>query len=193
MKALLNLIVPGKGKVFINTVEADKYKYIIGYVPQDNQLLPWQTLRENVDLWRKESGNKKPFITDDILELMELADHGHKHPSNLSGGMQRRASLARGLATQTEILCLDEVLVSIERGLRKKIMMQMRKYIKKNNISAILISHDYEEAVYMSDRIYVLSAAPTEILKTINILEAERDLSFFDSDAFESYAQKMVS
>ena len=72
-------------------------------------------------------------------------------------------------------------------------MIEMRQYIKDHNISTLLISHDYEEAVFMSDRIYILSASPTEIVKTIDITEQPRNLSFFDDPSFEVYAQRMVS
>jgi ABC-type nitrate/sulfonate/bicarbonate transport system ATPase subunit len=193
MKSLLDIVPVSQGEILINGDSANSYSNIMGYVPQDNQLLPWMSVEANIELWRTESKNNNPNATLDILEVIGLNKHKKKLPKELSGGMKRRTALARALVTSTEILCLDEVLVSIERGMRRELMLKMREYIKKNNITTLLISHDYEEAIFMSDKIYVLSPSPTVILKSIEIEAEDRTIDYFNTNAFENNAKKLVS
>ncbi len=195
MKSILGIIEPSEGNVVLNGVHAKDYSKIISYTPQDNQLLPWLTVEQNIELWIKESHSDKVSLGN-ILEEVELSSHKHKFVKQLSGGMQRRTALARGIATKADIICFDEVMVSIERGMRRKLMAYLRNYLKQNNITALLISHDHEEAVYVSDRIIVLSAAPTKILKEINVVKSlgdERNIELFDKDVFLATSTKLVA
>ena len=193
MKALLGIVKTKQGEIIIDKAHSTDYRKIVGYVPQDNQLLPWLSVEENIEVWRSHSQNRNEESTTEILKVIGLYEHRNKLPKELSGGMQRRTALARGLFTNTEILCLDEVLVSIERGMRRDLMIRMRDYIKKNNITTLLISHDYEETVFMSDKIYVFSPSPTVILKTIEIKSANRDVEYFSSNEFDVNAKKLVN
>lgn len=193
MKALLGIVETKHGEIKIDKAHSGNYNKIVGYVPQDNQLLPWLTIEENIELWRYHSKNQNEDSTTEILKIIGLHEHRNKLPKELSGGMQRRTALARGLVTNTEILCLDEVLVSIERGMRRDLMIWMRDYIKKNNITTLLISHDYEETVFMSDKVYVFSPSPTVILKTVEIKSANRDIYYFTSKEFDVNAKKLVN
>lgn len=192
MKATLGILKVNQGVITISSTEAELYQRVIAYVPQDNQLLPWLTIEENVDLWRVESGNNEKSHTADVIKLVGLEEHSNKLVKELSGGMTRRAALARGLVAKSNLLCLDEVLVSIERGMRRELMTAIRKYVKDNQITTLLISHDYEEAVYMSDRIILLSPSPTEILKEVSLETQDRDLSFFDSNEFLQKSGELI-
>ena len=195
MKSILGITGPSKGSVLVNGMVAKNYTKIISYTPQDNQLLPWLTVEQNIKLWLKESNADKVSISD-ILEEVDLSNHKSKLIKELSGGMQRRTALARGMATKALIMCFDEVMVSIERGMRRKLMMYLRKYLKDNDITALLISHDHEEAVFLSDRIVVLSPAPTKILKEIDVnsyVGRDRNEELFDKDVFLSTCTKIVA
>lgn len=217
MKLILGINTPTKGYVKIAGLDAEKYQLPISYVPQDNELLPWLSVKENIEIWSKNA--KEPGLSStEILELVELSSHSQKFPNTLSGGMSRRTALARGLATQSEILCFDEAMVGIEKTIRHKLLYNLRKHIKEKNSTAIFISHDYEETIFLSDRIIVFSPPPSTILKIIDLqgisgkFERElvvnyqidinkielynivdRELIFFNSNIFkEAYNQLMI-
>lgn len=196
IKAILGIISPLQGTVKINGVIAHDSTTKIAYVPQDNQLLPWLTVQGNIDLWQKES-KQNHFSTKQLLELVRLSNRDSFLPSELSGGMARRAALARGLSLNSEILCLDEAMVGVERSFRKDLLIAIRNHLKINNVTTIMISHDFEEAVFMSDKIYVLSPSPAEIINIINTYDCgmpeTRDLSVFDSEPFSKTTHHLVN
>jgi len=196
MKALINQISPeDKNSIRINGDSASEYSKPIAYTPQDNELLPWLNVYNNIRLWWKDSMNTDENIIDEILDLLDLTFAKGKLPQALSGGMARRAALARCLATRSEIMCLDEVLVGIQRGFRRSLMVNTRRFLTKNSITTLIISHDYEEAVFMSDRIVLLSPSPTVIstppIQVKSILGPNRNLNTFDSPKFNSISKQM--
>ena len=197
MKGVLNSISPEDPKsILIQEQPASNYSKSIAYTPQSNELLPWLTVRENIELWANDSGNENKRIVDEVLLLLDLVDAQHKLPKELSGGMARRTALARCLATKSSIMCLDEVLVGIQRKFRRDLMINLRAFLQKNGITTIIISHDYEEAVFMSDRIVVLTPSPTKIAKppimVNNFLERSRTIKTFDVKSFEEASKQIV-
>ncbi len=197
MKLVLGINVPTKGTVKIGSIIAGQYKRAISYVPQDNELLPWLTVKANIEVWSERSANDS-FSTSEVLKMVDLHNHAEKLPSMLSGGMARRTALARGLATKSEVLCFDEAMVGIEKTMRYKLLTSMRSYIKNTNATAIFISHDYEETILLSDKIIVFSAPPTSILKTIDVSNLisglQRDNLFLASFKFkEIYNQMLIT
>ena len=196
LRSVLGQIEIESGNVQINGKVASKFKEPLAYTPQSNELLPWKTVAENVDFWYSQT---LPFRTDNsispdkALELVELDKQKHFLPKHLSGGMERRAALARCICTNSEFMLLDEAFVSVERRLRRKLMYDIRNSIKANNMTALIISHDYEEAVFMSDRILKLTANPTSISKihTVNLPE-HRTIDIFDSPIFEKDMLEVV-
>ena len=189
LKAALGILLPAAGKVRIGNVEASEYSFPIAYVPQGNELLPWLNVVENVGLWHRESAKKslvrtalEPKVTIDTVGLTQAET---KMPHQLSGGMMRRTALARCLATHATICLLDEAFTSVERRLRRKLMVGVRAHLKQNNMAALLVSHDYEEATFMSDRVVFLTAVPAEISKVVVVnLPPERDDELFQDEQF---------
>jgi NitT/TauT family transport system ATP-binding protein len=195
IKALLGQL-PFEGKISIGGAPSFLYKKPIGYVPQDNDLLPWKTVHQNVELWHSEQadGELSGLPSDQALALVGLQLAADKKPAELSGGMQRRSILARALATNCELMLFDESFISIERPLRRKILTALRQYIKDRKITCISISHDLEEAVYMSDRIITLTANPTVATADIvNILPTQRDADIFDQRIFIEQTLALVT
>lgn len=198
MKGLLNLVVPENlNSILIDNTPANQYSKPISYTPQSNELLPWLTVRENIELWANDSNNDDIEIVDKVITLLDLKDAQNKLPKELSGGMARRTALARCLATKSSIMCLDEVLVGIQRSFRRSLMVNLRAFLKKNQITTIIISHDHEEASFMSDRIVVLSPSPTTITKppivVSDYLDNSRDVQVFLDPKFEIVNQQIVS
>lgn len=196
LKAVLGQVILNKGVVLLEGLPSDKYTKTIAYTPQDNQLLPWLTVEENVTLWSEESLKNRqsiPYSVAHALEVVELTRHKLKLPAHLSGGMARRAALARALATHADIFALDEVFVSVEKRIRKKLMVSIRNHVKERKITTLLISHDYEEAVFMADRIVVLSPGAGDIRKIVRVqLPEHRDENIFDSDVFKTSSMELI-
>lgn len=195
MKLVLGIYTPIYGSVKINNTNADEYQHPISYVPQDNELLPWLSVKENIEVWSKHSPNAT-LTVQKVIDMVDLHQHSTKLPSALSGGMSRRTALARGLATKSEILCFDEAMVGIEKTMRHKLLFNLRNHVKKNNATAIFISHDYEETIFLSDKIIVFSPPPTVISKTIDVNalsnNAERDNNFLGSTIFKEIYNQML-
>lgn len=171
IKLLLNIHQTQRGEILIDRQKVRDYIKPIAYTPQDNELLPWLSVYENIKLWAKETGNTS-FSIDDILALVDMIQHKDKLPAVLSGGMARRTALARTLATESDIFCFDEAMVGIEKNLRHKLLVEIRKYLKNHNKTAIFISHDFEETIFLSDRIFLFSPPPTIISKEIVVNES---------------------
>lgn len=167
-------------------------------MPQENELFRWLNVRDNVDLWHRESARRTKsrtgISTDEALKLVELTDAVNKMPFELSGGMARRAALARCLATHARIMLLDEPFTSIERRLRRKVMAVVRGHLKQHGMMAAFVSHDYEEATFMSDRIVFLTAVPSQVSRIAAVaLPEKRNVDLFDSDLFRQAMMKIVS
>ncbi len=195
MKLVLGINSPDSGSVKIGDQSAGQYKNAVAYVPQDNELLPWLSIRDNVKMWAQKTNNLRSV--DQIIEMVGLQNDTHKLPNMLSGGMARRTTLARGLATQSDILCLDEAMVGIEKTMRYALLINIRNHIKKLHKTAIFISHDYEETIFLSDRIIVFTPPPTSIAKEINVAantdNSERDNTFIGSIFFKDIYSQLLS
>jgi NitT/TauT family transport system ATP-binding protein len=195
MKLVLGINIPTEGSVKIGDFAAMQYKMPISYVPQDNELLPWLSVRNNIEIWSKNSSNSN-LSSREALEMVDLLGHSDKLPAVLSGGMARRTALARGLATKSEILCFDEAMVGIEKSMRYKLLYNLRTYIKENNVTAIFISHDYEETIFLSDKILLFTPPPTTVSKTIDVValsnNAERNNDFVGSSFFKEIYNQML-
>lgn len=196
MKLILGINTPNNGVVKIGNTKAAEYKLPISYVPQDNELLPWLSVKGNIEIWAKNTTNSN-LTSQEVLQMVDLQNHSEKLPGVLSGGMSRRTALARGLATKSEIFCFDEAMVGIEKTMRHKLLINLRKYIKKNGATAVFISHDYEETIFLSDRIILFTPPPTVVSKTIDVTalsnNAERDNAFLNAPLFKKIYNLMLA
>jgi len=150
-----------------------------------------------VELWHKHSLQKclrqVAMTPEEALVNVEMTEARQKMPFELSGGMARRTTLARCLATNAEIILLDEAFISVERRLRRNLMVTIRSHIKRQKTTAVVVSHDFEEAAYLADRVIFLSALPAQILavKKVN-LPVERSSKLFDSEDFLKATMNLV-
>ncbi len=138
----------------------------IGYIFQEDRLLPWETVYNNIAL-------VKDIIDEDlilsILDILQLKDFKDKYPHQLSGGMRQRVSLARGFYYEPKILLLDEPFKSLDYDLRMNLLQFFISYYVKNPITVCFVSHDIDEAILLAHKIVVLSKKPTSILEEIEI------------------------
>jgi ABC-type nitrate/sulfonate/bicarbonate transport system ATPase subunit len=153
-----------------------------GVVFQDHRLLPWLTIEQNVGLGLKKSRNGDGRSTvQEHLELVGLKGFEKSYPHHLSGGMSQRAAIARALVNRPRILLLDEPLGALDALTRMYMHQELERIWEQEGISMIMVTHDVDEAIYLSDRIVIMSSRPGTIKRIIPVdLARPRDRASFD-------------
>lgn len=158
----------------------------IGMIFQEPRLFPWLSIRDNVAFCfsiRQKRREKKRIdeLVDYYLRLVDLSDFAKAYPNQLSGGMKQRASIARALIENPEILLLDEPFSALDAFTRMSMQKELLRIWEKEKKTMILVTHDIDEAIFLSDRIIVLSERPSTIQKIIEVKsERPRDRSGYD-------------
>ncbi len=137
-----------------------------GFVFQDDDLIPWKTVKENIEMGPKNLGKSKSEIkkiTGKLLKEIGMEGFGDKYPHQISGGMKKRVSVARCLANNPQIIFMDEPFSSLDYLTRIKIHDFVMKLLKKRGITAIMVTHDIQESLKLSDRIVIISGTPAKI------------------------------
>jgi ABC-type nitrate/sulfonate/bicarbonate transport system ATPase subunit len=145
-----------------------------GVVFQDHRLLPWLTIEENVGFGLAHLSRKdRTEIVQSHLALVGLSGFAKSRPSQLSGGMAQRAAIARALATDPEILLLDEPLGALDALTRLYMQEELERIWKeKPGLTVVMVTHDVDEAIYLSDRVVLLSPRPGRIKRILDISAA---------------------
>ncbi|KGJ87546.1 ABC transporter ATP-binding protein [Colwellia psychrerythraea] len=133
----------------------------LGYIFQQPRLMPWLTVRENIELILQADQFDK---IDDLLAQVGLANEGDYFPSQLSGGMQRRVSIARAFAINPQLLLLDEPFNSLDAPTAARLRQLLMDLCKQRSTTVVFVTHDLQEAVYLADRIIFLSDSPSRII-----------------------------
>ena len=159
------------GSITVNGMTVDKPTRKIGFVFQDHRLLPWLTAEENIKLVLDKK-NDPGAVADHYLKLVGLDGFSKSYPAQLSGGMSQRVAIARALATKPDILLLDEPFGALDAMTRINMQHELRNIWRTENITMILITHDIDEAVFLGQRVVVMSSRPGRIKEVFNIGEA---------------------
>ena len=146
---IAGLLKPQKGEI-VNTFEK------IAYVFQEPRLFPWLTVKENLLAVIDEKNESATKTVAECLALVGLSDSLDKYPSELSGGMKSRVSLARSLAYGGDLFLLDEPFAALDEELRHTLTVKIKDYLRSRGASAILVTHNREDAEKISDRILTL-------------------------------------
>ena len=169
------------GEILINGEPVDLRKHNVAYIFQEYSAFPWQTVEENVAYGLKMKKRPAAEIrqrVDEMLELVGLTEYRKYYPSQLSASMLQRVSIARAFAVQPDLLLMDEPYGQLDNSLRYKLEDELIKLWQKTSTTVIFITHNIEEAVYLSQRILVLSNKPTGIKKEIeNTLPRPRNVT----------------
>ena len=141
-----------------------------GIVFQDHRLLPWLTVEENVAFGLDKLNRKaKKLVVDEHIKLVGLSGFESAYPSQLSGGMAQRVAIARALANKPEILLLDEPLGSLDALTRIHMQKELERLWLLEKITMIMVTHDVDEAIYLSDTVVIMSSRPGVIKKIIDV------------------------
>ncbi len=135
----------------------------ISYMFQTPRLFPWLTTIENIKYPIKKNKNSEK-IAYDLLKKVGLEKYKNQYPNRLSGGMQRRVAMARAFASRPNILLLDEPFISLDKKISNSLRKLLIKLWKKNKPIIIFVTHDLDESIELSDRIFFLSNLPSKIL-----------------------------
>ena len=172
LSLVAGLIKPTSGQVMIEGKEVDGPSGKVGYMLQQDHLFEWRTIRQNVLLGLEIQGklsNENKDRADHLLETYGLADFANHYPQQLSGGMRQRVALIRTLAVNPEVLLLDEPFSALDYQTRLALSDEVNDIIRREDKTALLVTHDISEAISMSDRLLVLSKRPGTIKNTHRI------------------------
>ncbi|MES2336046.1 MAG: ABC transporter ATP-binding protein [Pseudomonadota bacterium] len=197
LRAVAALEVPTSGSLTVNGMTPDeaRRKRAYGYVFQAAGLYPWRTIAGNIRLPLEIMGFSKAEMESRIsrvLELVELKGFGNKFPWQLSGGMQQRASIARALAFDADILLMDEPFGALDEIVRDRLNEEVLKLWARTGKTIGFVTHSIPEAVYLSTKIVVMSPRPGRITDVIDSpLPKERPLDIRDSREFIEIAHRV--
>ncbi len=192
-----DLEAPTGGTVSVNgmTPEEARHKRTYGYVFQAASLLPWRTIEKNIAVPLEIMGYSKAEQLERIgrvLELVDLENFGKKYPWQLSGGMQQRASIARALTFDADLLLMDEPFGALDEIVRDHLNEQLLDLWARTNKTICFVTHSIPEAVYLSTRIVVMSPRPGRVHDVIDsTLPKERPLDIRESPEFLKIAHRV--
>lgn len=191
------LIKADEGQVFIDGQKiSGSCISPVGYMPQKDLLLPWKTLIENAALpllTQKVTQKEAYQKVRELLPVFGLEEFEKVFPKQLSGGMRQRAALLRTVLIDSNLMLLDEPFAALDALTRGKLQEWLMGVLQLLNKSVLFITHSIDEAIYLSDRIYVISHRPGEIVLELKIdMERPREMKTVTSIEFMKYKEKLL-
>ncbi len=181
LNSLTKIIDIDSGEILIDGEEVNPKKHNLAYIIQEYSTMPWLTVEKNIAYGLKIKHMDKETIkqrVDEVIKIVSLEKFRHFYPDELSASMLQRVVIARAFATHPELLLMDEPYGQLDLNLKYKLEDELLKLWKATNTTVIFITHNIEEAVYLSDRILVMSNKPTTIkTELINDLPRPRKVS----------------
>ncbi len=166
LKIAAGLLTPDEGRVIVDEQDVTGRSRLVGYMPQKDLLLPWKTLAENAALPLLAAGKTKKEAmqkTDELLTLFNLEEFAGYYPNQLSGGMRQRGALLRTVLTDSSLLLLDEPFASLDALTRVSLQNWLLAMWNRFKRTVLLVTHSIDEAIYLADRIYVITQRPGEL------------------------------
>jgi NitT/TauT family transport system ATP-binding protein len=197
LRAIADLEKPTAGTLTVNgmTPAEARHKRAYGYVFQAAALYPWRTIEKNIalplEIMNYPKREQKARI-ERVLDLVNLKGFGRKYPWQLSGGMQQRASIARALAFDADLLLMDEPFGALDEIVRDHLNEQLLRLWDRTNKTICFVTHSIPEAVYLSTKIVVMSPRPGRVTDIIDSpLPRERPLDIRESPEFLAVAHRV--
>lgn len=166
LNSLVKLYDIDNGEILINGEEVDLNKHSIAYIMQEYSTMSWLTVKENVQFGmkvRKFSKEKLNRKTEEVLKMVGLEKFADYYPEQLSASMLQRVSIARAFAVEPDLLLMDEPYGQLDLELRFRLEDELIRIWQETKTTIVFITHNIEEAVYMSQRIMVLTNKPTKV------------------------------
>ena len=188
LRMLAGLDFPSAGNIIVNDRKVTGPGPDRGMVFQTYTLFPWMNVEDNIKFGLKIKKLPKAElqeIADRYLKIIGLEKFAKSYSKELSGGMKQRVAIARALANQPEVLLMDEPFGALDPHTKSMMQLLMREIWVKEHPTVVFITHDIDEAVFLADKIYVMSARPGKMIKRVNVyLPHKRTLDLKDSPEF---------
>jgi len=178
LRLIAGLEFPDAGQLFVGEKPISGPSAERGLVFQDPNLFPWLTVRRNIEAGLVARGvvREKRHEVDEFMRLVGLESFANAYPHHLSGGMAQRVALARALINHPKLMLLDEPLGALDAFTRMRMQDEVLRLWEARRTTMLLVTHDIDEAIYMSDRIVIMTQGPGRIERTIPItLQRPRD------------------
>ena len=179
LRGVTGLLQPRGGRI-----ELDVGPNEVGFLFQDDALLPWRTARHNVALGLRIRGATRAQAEEKAerwLGLLGLAGFGERYPRQLSGGQRKRVAIAQVLALEPKLLLMDEPFASLDAIVRTRISQELLRWVEEKHLTVLLVTHDLEEAISASDTVYVLSQGPRAALRARHEVPISRPRDMLES------------
>lgn len=168
LKIISGLIRPDQGELFHAGKKIERPSRNRVIIFQDHLLFPWMTVKENIEFVLKAQGKDLKEVSH-YLSMVKLEETEELYPHQLSGGMKQRVGIARALASEPQVLLLDEPFASIDPIIRNEIIFEIKKLVKNLNLTVVFVTHNIEEAIYFSDRVVVLGDHNSPVAEDVKI------------------------
>ena len=203
IRMIADIIKPTSGRIYIDGEDVSSYKRIpvevirkMGFIFQLPNMFPWRTVRENImlplDVFNLK-GKEWEDYADELLAMTGLTDIKDAYPVEISGGSMQRAGVIRAMVHKPEILLMDEPFGALDEMKREQLNMELLDIWKATGKTIIFITHSVEEAVLLSNRVYVMATNPGRIVDEVVIdLDRPRDLSLIANPKFIDYCASLT-
>lgn len=187
------LLEPDAGEIYLSGENITNKRGFISYMPQQASLFPWRTIIENVLVGQELQGKKDYERAEAMLERAGLGDVIHAYPHELSGGMKQRVAFIRALLSPQSLMLLDEPFSALDEFTRTDMQKWLLSIWEDDEQSILFITHNIDEALFLSDKIIILSVNPAEIKEVIEVpFKRPRDEELLLSEEFLQWKRKIM-
>lgn len=172
LRLVAGLIKPTSGEIFLDGRKIEGPDRDRGFVFQEYALFPWLTVKKNIEFGLEISSierTKREAIAQKYIDLVELRGFEDRFPKELSGGMKQRVGIARAFANDPKLLLMDEPFGSLDAQTRNLMQGELLRIWEKEHKTVLFVTHSVDEAVYLADRVVVLSARPAKVKEVVKV------------------------
>lgn len=172
LNIIAGLLPPSRGRVFLRDKEITRPGPDRTMVFQDDAVFPWYTVRQNIEYGlkiQKLPAKPRKELAAHYIELVGLKEAQDLFPRQLSGGMRKRVDVARAVATKPEVLLMDEPFAALDVLTKERLQEEFLNIWNDNRMTVIFVTHDLEEALYMSDRVVVMQSQPGRVQRVVSV------------------------
>lgn len=186
------IMTPDNGQILLENIVINGKRGFISYMPQTPSLFPWRTVLDNVLLGQELHGKTDMTKAKDMLDIAGLKEYSSAYPHELSGGMKQRAAFIRALLSPQEVICLDEPFSALDELTRFDMQKWLLSIWESHKRTILFITHNIEEALFLSDRILVLSQKPSRVLTELEVpFQRPRDETILLDENFLKWKRKI--